>query len=86
MARSLALFLLFGLLSAQPAFAFNINWHGRVQRFSQYVGKHSFAQGKRLLVLEKESTSFKRRINGYLRALEAQARPFQARPVSGAND
>jgi hypothetical protein len=78
MVRCLAVFLLV-CLGAQPAFALNINWHKRVQRFSQYVGKHSIAQGKRTLVLEKESRGFKRRVNGYVRALEAQARPFQAK-------
>jgi hypothetical protein len=85
MARSLAV-LLFFCLSAQPVFAFNLDWSRRVRGFSQYVAQHSSAQGKRSLVLGTHSESFKRRVNGYLRALDIQARPFQARPGSGAEN
>jgi len=83
MIRGLAVFLLF-CLSAQPVFAFNIDWHERVQKFSRYVHQHSVAQGRRVLALETQSKGFSRRVYGYLCALEAQARPFQARPDSSA--
>ena len=84
MVRGLAVFLLF-CLSAQPVFAFNINWHERVQKFSRYVDQHSVAQGRRVQVLETQSKGFTRRVHGYLRALEAQARPFQTQPVPSAS-
>ena len=83
MARSFAVFLLL-CLSAQPVFAFNINWQERVQRFSRYVGEQSIAQDRRTRGLEMQAQSFHRRVQGYVRALEAQARPFQAKPSRGA--
>ena len=79
MERSLAVFLLL-CLSAQPAWAFNINWQERVQLFSQYVGKQSVAQGQRTQTLGMQSKSFNTRAQRYVRALEARARPFQAKP------
>jgi len=81
--RSLAVCLLF-CLSAQSVFAFNIDWNERVRKFSRYVGQQSVAQGRRTQVLETQSKSFTRRVQGYLRALEMQARPFQATPVPSA--
>ena len=83
MVRTLAVLLLL-CLGAQPAFAFNINWQAHVQRFSRYVGKHAIAQDKRTRNLGVQSRSFNRRVQGYVRALEKQARPFQAKPVSAA--
>ena len=83
MVRSLAV-LLFFFLSAQPVFAFTINWQGRVQRFSQYVGTQAIAQGQRTRMLGMQSESFKSRVQGYVRALEIQARPFQIKPASDA--
>jgi len=80
MSRCLAA-LVFLCLSVQPAFAFNVNWHERVQRFSRYVDQHSIAQGRRIQTLETQSRSFKRRVSGYLRALEATARPFQTQRI-----
>ena len=81
MARSLVVFLLL-CLSARPACAFNINWQERVERFSGYVDKQSIAQGRRTQVLGLQSKSFISRVQGYVRALEARARPFQAKPAS----
>jgi len=69
MVRSLAV-LLFLCLSAQPVFAFNVNWQGRVQHFSQYVGKQSLAQGQRTRMLGIQSKSFNSRVQGYVRTLE----------------
>ena len=83
MARSLAVFL-FLCLSVQPVFALSINWQERVQRFSRYVGEQSMAQGRRTRVLEMQAQSFHRRVQGYVRALEARARPFQVKPAQGA--
>jgi len=77
MARGLAVFL-FLCLSAQPVFASNINWQERAQRFSRYVGEQSIAQGRRARMLEMQAQSFHRRVQGYVRALEARARPFQS--------
>jgi len=82
MARSLAVFL-FLCLSMQPAFALNINWQERVQRFSGYVDKQSIAQGLRTRALGMQSQSFNKRVQSYVRALEARARPFAA-PASDA--
>ena len=76
MARSLAVFL-FLCLSVQPVFAVNINWQERVQRFSRYVGEQSIAQGRRARILEMQAQSFHRRVQGYVRILEARTRPFQ---------
>jgi hypothetical protein len=73
--RTLAVLLLL-CLGAQPVFAFNINWQKRVERFSRYVGKHVIAQDRRTRDLGVQSKSFNRRVQGYVRALEAQARPF----------
>ena len=81
MARCLAV-LVFLCLSAQPAFAFNINWHERVQRFSQYVDRHAIAQDRRTRNLERQSKGFNHRVQGYVRALEMRARPFQAKPAA----
>jgi len=81
--RSLAVLLFFSL-SAQPVFAFNTNWQGRVQRFSQYVGTQAIAQGQRARMLGMQSESFKSRVQGYVRALEMRARPFQAKSASDA--
>jgi hypothetical protein len=83
MVRSLAALLLL-CLSAQPVFAFNIDWQGRVERFSRYVDKHSLAQGQRRRILEMQSQGFNTRAPVYVRALEARARPFQAKPASSA--
>ena len=83
MARSLAV-LLFLCLCAQPVFAFNINWQERVQHFSRYVDTQSIAQGRRTRVLGMQSQSFNSRVQGYVRALEARARPFQGKPASAA--
>jgi hypothetical protein len=77
MVRILAVFLLL-CLSEHCAFALNINWQKRVQRFSQYVGEQSIAQGQRTKVLEMQSKSFNSRAQTYVRALEARARPFQS--------
>ena len=77
MVRGLVALLLL-CLSAQPVFALNIDWQTRIQRFSRYVGEHSLAQGRRARVLEMQSRSFNSRVEGYVRALEARARPFQA--------
>jgi len=77
MARGLVVLLLL-CLSAEPVFAFNVNWQERVQRFSRYVGDHSIAQGRRVQGLEMQGQSFQRRVEGYARALEARARPFQS--------
>ena len=82
MIRILAVVLLL-CLGAQPACAFNINWQAQVQRFSRYVGKHAIAQDKRTRDLGVQSRSFNRRVEGYVRALEKQARPFQ-KPASAA--
>ena len=71
-------------LGARPACAFNINWQAQVQRFSRYVGKHAIAQDKRTRNLGVQSRSFNRRVEGYVRALEKQARTFQAKPASAA--
>ena len=79
MVRTLAVLLLL-CLGVQPVFAFNINWPERVQRFSRYVGKHVIAQDRRTRDLGGQSKSFNRRVEGYVRALEAQARPFLAPP------
>ena len=79
MSRSLVLLLLC-CLSARPAFAFNVNWPERVQRFSRYVDTHAIAQGQRTQMLGVQSKSFNNRVQGYTRALEAQARPFQNSP------
>jgi len=84
MVRSLAVLLLL-CLSARPAFALNVNWQERVQRFSQYVDKQSSAQGQRTRVLAVQSKSFNSRVQVYVRALEAQARPFQGE-ASADND
>ena len=81
MARSLAVLLFLGL-SVQPAFALNINWQERVQRFSGYVDKHSLGQGQRTRVLGMQSQSFNRRVQVYVRGLEDLARPFQAIPTT----
>jgi hypothetical protein len=78
--RSLAVFLLL-CLSAQPVLAFTVNWPERVQRFSRYVGRHAIAQDRRTQVLGVQSRSFNSRVQGYVRALEARARPFQAKPA-----
>jgi len=83
MTRSLAV-VLFLCLSVQPAFAFNINWQERVQRFSQYVGTQSIAQGRRTQILGTQSQSFNKRVQGYVRALERLARPFHAKSASAA--
>jgi hypothetical protein len=83
MVRGLAFFLLF-CLSAQPVFAFTVNWPERVQRFSRYVGRHAIAQDRRTQALGVQSRSFHSRVPGYVRALEARARPFQAKPISEA--
>ena len=83
MARSVAV-LLFLCLSAQPVFAFNINWQERVQRFSLYVDKQSIAQSRRTRMLGMQSKSFNSRVHGYVRALEMRARPFQAKTASDA--
>ena len=77
MARGLAVFL-FLCLSVQPVFAFNINWQERAQHFSRYVGAQSIAQSRRTRMLEMQAQSFHRRVQGYVRALEARARPFQS--------
>ena len=76
MVRTLAVFLLL-CLGAQPVFAFNINWQERVQRFSRYVDKQAIAQDRRTRDFGVQSRGFNRRVEGYVRALEAQARPFQ---------
>jgi hypothetical protein len=76
MARGLAVFLLL-CLSVQPVFAVNINWPERVQRFSRYVSEQSIAQGRRTRVLEMQAHSFHHRVQGYVRALEQRAKPFQ---------
>ena len=73
MARGLAVFL-FLCLSAQPVFAFSIDWQKRVQRFSQYVGKHAVAQGELARMLGMQSKSFNSRVQSYVRALEKRAR------------
>jgi len=83
MARSLVVLLLL-CLSVQPTFALNINWQERVQRFSQYADKQSIAQGRRTQVLGVQSQSFNRRVQGYVRALEALARPLQTNSASAA--
>ena len=80
MVRTLAVLVLL-CMGAQPVFAFNINWAERVQRFSLYVGKHVIAQDGRTRDLGVQSKSFNSRVQGYVRALEAQARPFQANPT-----
>ena len=77
MVRTFAVLLLL-CLGAQPAFALNVNWQKRVDRFSRYVGKHVIAQDRRTRDLGVQSRSFNRRVQGYVRALEAQARPFNA--------
>ena len=82
--RSLAVCLLL-CLSAQPACAFNVNWPERVQRFSGYVERHAIAQGQRTRALEMQAQSFQRRVQGYVRVLEAQTRSFQASPAAGRN-
>ena len=79
MVRSLAVFVLL-CLGAQPVFAFPVNWQERVERFSRYVGKYVIAQDRRTRDLGSQSKSFNRRVEGYVRALEAQARPFLAPP------
>lgn len=84
MVRSLAVLLLLGL-SVQPAFALNINWQERVQRFSRYVDKQSLAQGQRTRVLGMQSQGFNRRVQVYVRALEDLTRPFQASPTATQN-
>ena len=84
MVRSLAVFLLL-CLSAQPVFAFSINWPERVQVFSQYVGRHSAAQGRRTQFLAMQSQGFNSRVQGYVQALEMRARPFQAKPAAARN-
>ena len=76
MVRILAAFLLI-CMGAQPVYAFNINWQERAQRFSLYVDKHVKAQDRRTRDLGVQSGSFNRRVQGYVRALKAQARPFQ---------
>ena len=78
MARSLAVFLLL-CLSAQPVFAYNIDWQGRVQRFSKYTHRESVAQDRRTQALAMQSKNFSRRATNYLRALDEHARPFQAK-------
>ena len=83
MARSLAVFL-FIFLSAHPVSALDINWQERSQRFSRYVGEHSVAQGQRTQGLAVQSQSFNRRVQGYVRALEVRALPFQSKPVADA--
>ena len=83
MVRGLALLLLL-CLSVQPACAFTVNWAERVQRFSRYVDGHAIAQDKRTRVLGTQSKSFNRRVQGYVRALEARARPFQAKAAPEA--
>jgi len=84
MARSLVVILFFCLMSVQPVFAHSVNWQERVQRFSRYVSEHSIAQGQRTQGLEVHGNGFNRRVQHYVRALEAQARPFKAIPVPGA--
>ena len=81
MNRGLVVLLLL-CLSAQPVFAFGVNWQERVQRFSQHVGAHSIAQGQRTRALAMQSQSFNSRVQGYVRTLEARARSFQATPTS----
>ena len=76
MSRSLTV-LLFLCLSVQPAFAFGINWQERVQRFSQYGAQQAIAQGQRTKALGMQTQSFNKRVEGYVRNLEAQARPLQ---------
>ena len=83
MARNLAV-LLFFCLSVQPACALNINWQERVQRFSQYVDAQSVAQGQRSRFLGMQAQSFTTRVQGYVRALEDRARPFQSAPPASA--
>ncbi|MDR2695503.1 MAG: hypothetical protein LBC79_03890 [Deltaproteobacteria bacterium] len=83
MVRSLAVLLLL-CLGVQPVFASAVNWPERVQRFSRYVGRHAIAQDRRTQVLGGQSQSFNRRVQGYVRALEARARPFQAKPAVDA--
>ena len=83
MVRSLAV-LLFFCLSAQPVFASNANLQERVQRFSQYVSKLAIAQSQRMRVLGLQSKSFNSRVQGYVRVLEMQARPFQTKFVPTA--
>ena len=81
MSRSFAVLLLL-CLSVQPAFAFNINWQERVQRFSRYADSQAIAQGRRVQVLGMRSQSFNKRVQSYVRALETRARPFQVKSAS----
>jgi len=83
MARCLFVILFF-CLSVQPVFAHSVNWNDRAQRFSRYVSEHSIAQGRRTQGLEVHGKGFNRRVQHYVRALEAQARPFKAIPVPAA--
>ena len=77
MVRTLVVLVLL-CLGAQPVYAFNINWQKRVEGFSRYVDKHVIAQDRRTRDLGMQSKNFNRRVQGYVRALEAQARPFNA--------
>ena len=84
MVRTLAVFVLL-CLSAQPVCAFSVNWQERVQSFSRYVGKHVIAQDGRTRDLGRQSKSFNRSVEGYVRSLEMQARPFLAQPQPAAS-
>jgi precorrin-6B methylase 1 len=79
MARSIAL-ILFLALNAEAALALPVNWRERAARFTAYVERNAAAQGRRVRVLEGLSNDFQRRAQGYARALERSARPFQAAP------
>ena len=73
MARGLAV-LFFLCLSVQSVFASNINWQERVQRFTRYVEEQAIAQGRRTRGLEMQAQNYHRRVQGYVRALEARGR------------
>jgi hypothetical protein len=76
MFRCTAVFLLL-VLNADAALAFPVNWGKRVGRFTAYVERNIAAQSGRVRVLERLSDDFQRRSQGYTRALERRARPFQ---------
>ena len=84
MARILAVFL-FLCLSVQPVFASNINWQERVQRFTRYLEEQAVAQGRRTRGLEMQAQNYKRRVQDYVRALEARGRAFQGKPAGTTN-